>query len=350
MPGQKRTILVAMLALILLVVPVTVHASGDVVYFERPGIEPGGAVVETIAEKAGRVKALAKLTPRDLDRLENANLASASRELLALLGLASSGAGAETRGILANALPGASAVFKEGFNDVVSFVTGQTEEDSSDLDFSGASEFIEDALRTMISVDTSYFIDEEVRREFWTKTGIYQKYTNSQIAYINQSVIPVVAAYLVSNNEMGLFTLWQALNGVGAEVSMGTVVGPQQVIMGIVRSEPFYGAGEQGNWQKIMELFNGSVGALGLLYHASYQHGSGAGEYAGLEGYLANFEVVTVIPLAKGEERYSSYYTGAREKEGTEPPSGGTAWAQGSHNSGVNSSAFEFSISHRITK
>jgi len=104
-------LLALMVIAALLVQPVAAQAS-SIIYFERPGIAPGGAMVESIAEKAGKVKALSKLTPKDLDRLEAANLASASKELLSLLGLAPSAAGAETRGILASALPGASAVLR----------------------------------------------------------------------------------------------------------------------------------------------------------------------------------------------------------------------------------------------
>lgn len=345
MPRRKRMALLALMVIAaLLVQPVAAQAS-SIIYFERPGIAPGGAMVESIAEKAGKVKALSKLTPKDLDRLEAANLASASKELLSLLGLAPSAAGAETRGILASALPGASAVFKEGLNDVVSALTGQTDEGPSELNIREAEDFIEDALRAMMTVDTTYFVDEEARRQFWAKMGVYEKYTNAQIEYINKMVIPTVAGYLVSNNEMGLLTLWQALNGLGAEVSSGTAIHPQQTTVHIAPSEAFFGSGEQGNAKKVMELFNGSLGALGLLYHAARQFGSGAGTYAGLDGYLAGLDFVTNIPLAKSEGRT---WVGVPEYDGGPMLGGGNS--NGTYSTGLDGSAFEFTISHRITK
>ncbi len=289
------------LAILVLIAPCRGYAARDlVIHFERPDIvEGGGAVVRTLREKAGTIKGLQGKTLDHLDYLEAVNRASISRELLAALGPGS----AECRTILENAIPGASGVFREGYNDMMAVLDGAPSPygQSSQLNVEEAEEFLREAIIQMVEeTDTTDFINEWARREFWEKIGVYEKYTVGQIAYLNKIVIPAVAVSLVTDRTRGYYDFWQALNGVGAEVS--TTSEGRDVIYGVSRTEDFQFSGaEEVDFQRLMEVYDGSNGSLGLIYHAARELGSSAGYYASTEGPLGDYDEVLNIPASQTE-------------------------------------------------
>ncbi|HHW17495.1 MAG TPA: hypothetical protein GXX30_01125 [Firmicutes bacterium] len=162
-----------------------------------------------------------------------------------------------------------------------------------------AAEFVKEQIKSALEdPDTTamFAADSAAREEFWKRTGIYNKYSKAEIEYINKIVIPAVAASLVRDDYNGLLQLWQALNGVDAEVTSVVIRTPNTMDTVASRETFNFGSVPFANRDQVMDAFNGSTGALGLLYHAATGMGSGAGAYSTASGPLLDYALVWEIP------------------------------------------------------
>ncbi len=294
----------------------TLASSGQGLHYVRPDAVERGVLIEGYAERAGSITLLQNVGRDKLQQIENTVKATATSELFQSFGL-TAGAISQMRSLVANVIPD-GRLYSEGFADAFAAVREVAQRASGGRESSGnndvMAEFLTEAVKKAISQgDTSYFTEESGRREFWESVGLYEKYSDAQIAYINKVVMPSLAAGLVQQDWNSLFYLWQSLNGVGADVSL--LHGENAGVMNQLTGSVMFGGNEFAVTSEVLEAFNGSTGALGLLYHAAGQYGSGTGSYASTNEALATFGMVWNIPEPEHEPigGYSEWSQGRKE-------------------------------------
>jgi len=142
----------------------------------------------------------------------------------------------------------------------------------------------------------NFHADPEARRKFWERAGIYKRYNEAEVEYINKIIIPSLAASLVASDYNGLLCLWQALNGVDAIVGSGVLL-QQPDVTGDISRQKYFPITQDSDRAQVMEAFNGSTLALRLLYQvAGMGLGTGAGDYGFTTGVLLDYTLAAIIP------------------------------------------------------
>lgn len=308
---KKALILVLSLSIaFMLATPVFALPTERIEDYIKPGAKKPGYVTKVYTgAKVQQIPILAHIKPQELEAWETKQIAdralAEARETAAQQkAIAMTATIVRTNYVLSNTY----ASFYNTFNDIDLVVTeylenqtylGQSKEDRK-AEARRRTQFAketEDAIRTLLDnpeIAKDFRTNKDARRNFWSHLRVYDRYTESDINYINTEVIPALAMQMVSRNYNSSLTFWQALNGVDAEVACvpGTISqamqGAEQLLFNESPQLRFYQP-------------NSSVSVLGLLAQASAGLASGTGPYASSSS-LEEYWNVLLIPEARKED------------------------------------------------